>query len=208
LSKKYVTVGDFLTALFLAFKLLAKEAGSCLDQLCFKLRRDLSVIVPCAKRCNASCNVALGDNWHKTAYGISAVNNADTTGFRGVIKLTVFNERLRFHSDLAVNILTLGEPGARNHNVTVTDHHRETAGLVESLRVLTRKLCHLTNRGILLENDLAFVVCIDLKGVAFADAHGSADLFGNYDTTKVVPLCQVGAKKFNGFFKKLGVTRV
>lgn len=32
--------------------------------------------------------------------------------------------------------------------------------------------------------------------IALADAHGSADLFGDDNTAQVVPLCQVGAKKF------------
>ena len=44
--------------------------------------------------------------------------------------------------------------------------------------------------------------------VSLTDAEGAADFFEDNDTAKVVPLCQVGAKKFNGFFKKLVVTRV
>ena len=44
--------------------------------------------------------------------------------------------------------------------------------------------------------------------ITLADAEGAADFFEENDTAKVVPLCQVGAKKFNGFFKKLGIARV
>ena len=44
--------------------------------------------------------------------------------------------------------------------------------------------------------------------VTFTDSHCPSDFFGYNHATKVIPLCQVGAKKFNGFFKKLVVTRV
>ena len=35
-----------------------------------------------------------------------------------------------------------------------------------------------------------------------ADAQGAADLLGDDDAAEIVPLCQVGAKKFFKFFKK------
>jgi hypothetical protein len=52
------------------------------------------------------------------------------------------------------------------------------------------------------------VVGENFKRISFTDPHGAANFFGNDHTAQVVPLCQVGAKKFNGFFKKLVVTRV
>ena len=53
-----------------------------------------------------------------------------------------------------------------------------------------------SDEGVLLEDDLPLPGGVDLQRVALADAHGAADFLGDDNAAQIVPLCQVGAKKF------------
>lgn len=86
--------------------------------------------------------------------------------------------------------------------VTVTDDHRFTTGLVQDVRILGSKSGQFADGRIFFKDDLAVVAGENFQRVTLADAQGAADFLGNDHTTQVIPLCQVGAKKFFKFFKK------
>ena len=58
------------------------------------------------------------------------------------------------------------------------------------------EILQITHRGVFFKDHLAVLFRINFQGVALADVQGAADFFGDDDATEVVPLCQVGAKKF------------
>lgn len=89
-----------------------------------------------------------------------------------------------------------------DHVVAVAHDHRPVGHLVQDLCILPGKRGHLPDRGIFFKDNAALRVCKDFKRIAFADAQRAADFFRDDDASKVVPLCQVGAKKFFKFFKK------
>ena len=72
----------------------------------------------------------------------------------------------------------------------------ELGAVAESIAELGGKILQPAQQGILLENDLAILGGVDLQRVAFPDTHGAADLLGDHHAAQIVPLCQVGAKKF------------
>ena len=85
----------------------------------------------------------------------------------------------------------------------------DAAGVgADGLAHLGGKGLQIPHRGILAEDHAAILFGVDLQRISLADAEGASNLFRNHNTPEVIPLCQVGAKKFNGFFKKLVVTRV
>ena len=75
-------------------------------------------------------------------------------------------------------------------------------GFVNGLADLVGKFVQSTQHGIFFEDDFPVLVRVDLQRVALSNPHSSADLLGDDHPTEVVPLCQVGAKKFFKFFKK------
>ena len=64
------------------------------------------------------------------------------------------------------------------------------------------KLAQFTHGRVFLEDDLAVLFCENLQGVTLADSQGSSDFLGDNHPAQIIPLCQVGAKKFFKFFKK------
>ena len=70
--------------------------------------------------------------------------------------------------------------------VSVGDEHRVSGRPEQYLAVLRRNAAQLADRGILLKNDLALVAHKDLQRVALTNAHGSADLFGNYYSPQII----------------------
>lgn len=67
-----------------------------------------------------------------------------------------------------------------HHMVPVGNEHRKTGGAIQHLAILRRNAAKLADRGILLKNDLPLVTDKDLQRIALTNAHGPADLFGNY----------------------------
>ena len=86
--------------------------------------------------------------------------------------------------------------GHGDDDVPVADGGHAVRGLVQRIAYLRREIRELPNGRVLLKNDLPVLVRKNLQRVALADAHGAADLFGDDYAAQVVPLCQVGAKKF------------
>jgi len=200
---------EFDPIFVLRIQLLSEEACGCLDQLGFDLPGDSFFAVPAQERDHASRNVALGNDGHKTADGeVRAVGHRNGIVFVADIKLAGLNDFLHLVVQLPLQHFLFGNAGAGNDHISVADGYCQTAGFVEGFCVLGGKLCHLPDGGVFLEDYLALAVGENLQGVALADSHCSSYFFGDNYTTEVVPLCQVGAKKFNGFFKKLVVTRV
>ena len=60
------------------------------------------------------------------------------------------------------------------------DEYGKTGGAIQHLAILRCDAAQLADRGVLLKNDLPLVADENLQRVALTDAHGPADLFGNY----------------------------
>ena len=67
-----------------------------------------------------------------------------------------------------------------HHMVPVGNEHRKTGGAIQHLAILRSDAAQFADRGVLLKNDLSLVAHKNLQRVAFTNAHGPADLFGNY----------------------------
>ena len=70
--------------------------------------------------------------------------------------------------------------------VPVGDEYRITGRPEQYLAVLRRYAAQLTDRGILLKNDLALVAHKNLQWVALTDAHSPADLFRNDHSAQII----------------------
>ena len=79
--------------------------------------------------------------------------------------------------------------------VAVADGAGVPAGFVHGFAHLGGKGAQLADRGILFKNNAAARVGKNFERLAFADAHGAADFFGDDNAPQVVLMCQVKHKK-------------
>lgn len=76
------------------------------------------------------------------------------------------------------------------------------AGRRQSFRIFPGEGAEFTDGGVFFQDDFALAIREDLEGIALLDPEGAANFLWDDDPAEVVPLCQVGAKKFFKFFKK------
>lgn len=181
-----------------ALKLFSEKDSRSLHQ--FKLRvRACRSRFTARHRYDASGNIALRDNRRGTADITSLRVGGDRQLFPALAVL-VHASAVGQLSDV-VGYPPFGKALLRksrngNYRVPVAYRDAQPADAVQRLGILERKITELPYRGVFLENDLAFAVGEDFEGVALAYPHGSSYFFGDDYTAEVVPLCQVGAKKF------------
>lgn len=106
-------------------------------------------------------------------------------------------------ADAAVGKVALPRPGCSEDAVTVRHEGRQGEASAQHFGVLHRHPVQLPHRGILLKDDLAVAGGEDLEGVAAADTLGAAYLLRDDHPAQLIPLCQVGAKKFTNYPKSL-----
>ena len=92
--------------------------------------------------------------------------------------------------------------------VPVADDHRSGTGAVEGLAQIGGGCRLLPGGRIFFKDHASADLGENFHWLSLPDLEGAANLLGDDHPSQIVPLCQVGAKKFNGFFKKLVVTRV
>lgn len=109
-----------------------------------------------------------------------------------------------FHrlTDAAVDEIPPPGTGRREDAVPVADEGCQCETLAQRIDVLGRHAAQLPHRRILFEDDFSLAGRENFQRVAPADALGAADLLRDDHPPQLVPLCQVGAKKFFKFFKK------
>ena len=134
---------------------------------------------------------------------VVAVADRDGLAVPGVlVDPAALHDLLQLRRDPLAQQLPLAAAGHGDHRVPVRDGAHTAGGAAHSLAKLRSEVLHTTQQRVLLKDDLAVPAGVDLQRVALPDAHGAADLFGDDHPSQVVPLCQVGAKKFFKFFKK------
>ena len=152
---------------------------------------------------HAAEHIALGEDGRGNGDGVALVRVDDRQRAAvGRVLAARAHELFELAADAPVEQLTPAAAGHGDDGVAVAHGGNAAGGLVQRVADLRGELGQFAHRGILLENDLPVGVGVDLQRVALADAHGAADLLGDDHAAKVVPLCQVGAKKFFKFFKK------
>ena len=119
-----------------------------------------------------------------------------------LVELTRFQDVLQGRGDRFLHPFPPNQTSQGDDAVPVGDDGRLMNGLVDGLADLTGKFAQATHHGVFFEDDFPVLVRVDLQRVALPNPHGPADLFGDDHPAEVVPLCQVGAKKFFKFFKK------
>ena len=182
--------------------MLSQEGGHGLGQLILPLAGDLALR---RQEQHQAQHVPLAENGRGHGGGVAVVSVGDGQGLvraLAAVDAALLHDPGQSLGQGLAQQLPLSGAGDGDHGVPVGDGGGEAAGAVEGVAELRRKVLQSPQQGILLENDLPLPGGVDLQRVALTDAHGAADLLGNDHPSQVVPLCQVGAKKFFKFFKK------
>ena len=103
-----------------------------------------------------------------------------------LIDTALFHKLLHLGRNSPVYKLPLAGACGGDDAVPVSDDGGEIRGPGQDIAELGRKILQTADKGILLKNNLAVTGGEDLQGVALADTHGAADLFGDHHAAKVV----------------------
>ena len=118
-----------------------------------------------------------------------------------LVNLAAFHDLFQLRCDALAHKLPLAAAGHGDDGVPVGDGADAAGGAAHGLTQLGGKVLHAAQQGIFFENHLAVPAGVDLQRVALSDTHGPPDLLGDDHPAQVVPLCQVGAKKFSNSSK-------
>ena len=142
-----------------------------------------------ANRCHTTGNIALTDDGHGTADIVCTAVGEDgqwSISLVPSVERAALNNLLQLMRNGFVGILLAREPRASNYGIAVADHHREGAGFVQRLCILSGKGCKLANGGVLFKNDLALAIGVNFERVALANTHGSSNFLGDNNTPEVI----------------------
>lgn len=108
----------------------------------------------------------------------------------------LLHNMLQFFADAPVTHILFCAAGHRNDRIPITDGTACAGRLGHGIAQLRHKRIEFSHWRILFENDFSVSVGINLKRIAFPNPHGSSDFFWYHNPPEIIPLCQVGAKKF------------
>ena len=175
----------------------AQKTGDGLGQgvLCFSHGQ----VVLLAEEDHAAQHVPLGQNGR--GGGDDVALRVVAHGQRGLaglmlVDLPALHDLGQGGGDALVGQLPPAAAGDGEAGVPVGDGDELARALVQGLAQLAGEIRQAAHEGVFLKHDAALAVGEDLQGVPLPDAHGAADLLGDDHPAQVVPLCQVGAKKF------------
>ena len=186
-----------------ALHVLAEKARNGLGELVFRL---VCAAFPLgADEEHESQRVTLGNDGRgdECAVAVERLGDIDAAlARRGAVDATVVHDLLKLGTDALADEVAARAACRGDDTVAVGDGDRRAGRLAQRFAKLRGELIHAAHERVLFENDLPVLARVDLQRVTLADTHGAADLFGDDNSAEVVPLCQVGAKKFFKFFKK------
>ena len=143
--------------------------------------------------------VALGDDGRGDGRAVAVERLGDehaALARHGAVDTAVLHDLLELRADALADKVAARAARRGDDAVAVGHGHARAGRLAQRVAQLCGKLVHAAHERVLLKNDLPVLARVDLQRIALADAHSAADLLGNDNAAKVVPLCQVGAKKF------------
>ena len=154
---------------------------------------------------NAAHQVAAGENGGRYAQiiAVHAFRSTKPVAAGIAVGFPLLHYLLQLMGILLVHEITFRCTAEGNNRVPI--RHRSNPPGVPSQTVanLRCKLTQFTHGRVFLEDDLAVLFCENLQGVALTDSQGSSDFLGNNYPAQIIPLCQVGAKKFTNYPKSL-----
>ena len=156
-----------------------QKAGRGLGQLVFQLGAVGSV--PLGDEEDAAHQVPFGD--HRGGHGHPVL--AVALGHGQLIAAGVavggagVHDLRQLGTDGLFQQLPPGAAGDSDDAVPVTDGGDAVGGFAQAVADLGGKIPQLPDGGIFLENQLPILIGENLQRVAFTDAHGAADLFGD-----------------------------
>ena len=176
-----------LSSFISAFHVLSEKAGNGLCELVFRVTRARFALR--ADKKHEAQRVALGDDGGGDGRAVTVERFGDEDAAlarHGAVDAAVLHDLLELGTDALADEVAARAARRGDDAVAVGDGDSRTGGLAEGVAQLRGKLVHAAHEGILFENDLAVLARVDLQRVAFADAHGAADLLGDDDTAQVV----------------------
>ena len=182
-----------------------QKGGNGLSQLVFRVTGDQAW--GGAHKQDQPQQVALRQNGggHVDRQLVAPVGDGDGLAFTGVlVDAAALHDLLQLRRDALALELPLAAAGHGDDRVPVRDGADAAGGAAHGLAELPGKVLHSAQQGVFFEDDFSIPAGVDLQRITFPDPHGAANLLGNHDPAKVVPLCQERDKKINDFFKKPG----
>ena len=88
------------------------------------------------------------------------------------------------------------EEGNGNDGIPIRHSCNPSRIFPNGLTDLGRKVLEVPHGRVFPENHASILLCVNFQRISLPNAQSTADFLGNHHPPQIVPLCQVGAKKF------------
>ena len=181
----------------------AQKGGDGLGQLVLGVAGDGSGIAGDEQHQAQQVALRQDGGRHGGQQAVDALRHLEGLALAGVlVDFPTLHDLLQLRGDPLAHKLPLAAARHGDDRVPVRDGADAAGGPAHGLAELRGEVLHTAQQRVFLEDDLTLAAGVDFQWIALPDPHGAPDLLGDYHPAQVVPLCQVGAKKFFKFFKK------
>ena len=149
---------------------------------------------------------------HHTAHQISLSHNGGSSAkiiFLGAlyrpklhitgtipVALPLLHQVFQIRRVSPVHQLPPGRAGQGNDGIPIRHSCNPPRIFPNGLTDLGRKVLEVPHGRVFPENHASILLCVNFQRISLPNAQSTADFLGNHHPPQIVPLCQVGAKKF------------